>query len=201
MKEVTVSAKERIVATATRLFNSVGVHATGIDRIIEESGVAKKTFYNHFPSKNQLIALYFSRKDEIWFARLKKFSSKPEMLPIERVLGLFDGLKEWFSQPDFYGCPFIRGLSDFGEEKNSPELANCIELHFSETQNYIAGLLKEARPKDYQSFVPQIMSLVAGATIVAQASGDSSVADVNKKMARILLTSPSSTSKLLKRKS
>ena len=39
--------RERILATAIRLFNEVGVHTTGIDRIIEESGVAKKTFYHH----------------------------------------------------------------------------------------------------------------------------------------------------------
>ncbi|NJK45279.1 MAG: helix-turn-helix transcriptional regulator, partial [Pleurocapsa sp. SU_196_0] len=28
----------------------------GVDRIIAESGVAKMTFYKHFPSKDDLIA-------------------------------------------------------------------------------------------------------------------------------------------------
>lgn len=187
MKQPTLSPKERIFNTATVLFNSVGVHTVGIDRIIEESGVAKKTFYHHFPSKNKLVAQYFNRKDEIWFERLKKYSSDPKKSALDNVLGLFDGLKEWFSEPDFFGCPFIRGLSDFGEEKNDPELVSCIEAHFAETQKYIGSLLKELRPRDYRKFIPQIMSLIAGATIVAHATRDSSIAGINKEMARTLL--------------
>ena len=187
MKQSVISPKERIFETASRLFNSIGVHTVGIDRIIEEAGVAKKTFYTHYPSKNNLVAQYFTKKDEVWFQRLKKYSSDPANSPLENILGVFDGLKEWFSEPDFYGCPFIRGLTDFGVEKNDPELVSCIETHFIETQKYIGVLLKKLRPKDYKAYVPQVMSLIAGATIVAHASGDSSIADINKEMARILL--------------
>lgn len=198
MKKKTLSPKERIISTATRLFNSVGVHTTGIDRIIEESGVAKKTFYNHFPSKNQLIALYFSQKDDVWFSRLKRFSSDPKMSPMSRVLCLFDGLKEWFSEPDFCGCPFIKGLSDFGKERSDPELMSCIEVHFTETQKLLSKLLKEVRPTDFEQFVPQMMSLIAGATIVAHASGNPSIADVNKAMAKTLLEAPITPTKAKK---
>ena len=48
-------ARNRLLATATRLFYAEGIHAVGIDRIIAEAGVAKATFYNHFPSKDDLV--------------------------------------------------------------------------------------------------------------------------------------------------
>lgn len=187
MKIEKTSPKHRILETAVRLFNSIGVHTVGIDRIIEESGVAKKTFYRHYPSKNKLIGEYFRKRDEVWFGILKKYTSTSVKDPMDRVLGIFDGLKFWFSQPDFFGCSFIRGLSDFGEEKNDPELAKCLEDHFTRTDEYVAGLLKEVRPKDYRKFVPQMASLIAGATIVAHGTGNPKIADINKEMARTLL--------------
>lgn len=187
MKTLAEKPRERIISTAIRLFNSVGVHATGIDRIIEEAGVTKKTFYHHFPSKNKLISEYFSKKDELWFRTLKKYSSDVSQKPIDQFLGVFDGLQDWFLQSDFYGCPFIRGLSDFSEEKNDPEINQKISQHFSETMKYLEILLKKVRPKDYKIFLPQMMSLIAGATIVAQATGDSKIAQINKIMAKNLL--------------
>jgi len=48
-------ARQRILLTAHDLFYQEGIRATGIDRIIKESGVTKVTFYRHFPSKNDLI--------------------------------------------------------------------------------------------------------------------------------------------------
>ena len=170
-----------------RLFNRQGAHATGIDQIIAESGVAKRTFYRYFPSKVQLLVEYFRERDDIWYSRLNRFiDSKSE--PIDRLLSLFDSLKEWFAEPDFFGCPFIRGLSDFGPESGSPELSRCIAEHFARTEALVESLLVEIRPKNAQKFVPQIMSLIAGATIIAHASHDASIADVNKAMARKLLT-------------
>jgi len=51
----TLPARERILLTAHELFYRDGIRATGIDRVIAESGVTKVTFYRHFPSKNDLI--------------------------------------------------------------------------------------------------------------------------------------------------
>ena len=55
---ILASARDRILNTALRLFYRDGVRATGIDRIIAESGVAKMSFYRHFPSKNDLIRTF-----------------------------------------------------------------------------------------------------------------------------------------------
>src|SRR5690606_40063116 len=51
-------ARRRLLDTATRLFYEGGIHAVGIDRIIAEAGVAKATFYYHFPAKDELVRAY-----------------------------------------------------------------------------------------------------------------------------------------------
>jgi len=187
-KNETSATREKIIQTAIHLFNSEGIHTTGIDRIIAESNIAKRTFYNHFPSKNKLVEEYFYRKDLAWFAMIEKSSNDLNLEPIDRLLGIFDGLKAWFSKPDFYGCPFIKGLVDFGKEDSDPALVSCVEKHFTKTQQIVESLVKQVKPKEMKILVPQIMSLISGATVVAYASKSSQIATLNKEVAKKLLS-------------
>ncbi len=60
-------ARERILATAYRLFYREGIRATGIDKVIAEAGgVTKVTFYRHFPSKDALILAYLELRHQRW---------------------------------------------------------------------------------------------------------------------------------------
>ena len=52
------AARERILATAARLFYDEGIHAVGVERVVSEAGVTRVTFYRHFPSKDALIEAY-----------------------------------------------------------------------------------------------------------------------------------------------
>jgi AcrR family transcriptional regulator len=59
------SARERILNTAGPLFYREGFRAVGVDRVIAEAGVAKATFYKHFPSKDDLIIAWVGRAEGI----------------------------------------------------------------------------------------------------------------------------------------
>ena len=54
--------KERILETTDRLFYLRGIRAVGVDAIAAEIGISKRTLYNHFPSKDELIAAYLARR-------------------------------------------------------------------------------------------------------------------------------------------
>ena len=67
---ITVSARERILSTATRLFYEHGIHRVGIDLVIAESGVAKMSLYRQFGSKEELVLAFLDRINTEWFTWL-----------------------------------------------------------------------------------------------------------------------------------
>lgn len=186
-KKTRIPPKEKIAETAFRLFDAQGVHLTGINQIIEESEVAKKTFYHHYPSKDDLIVDYFVERDRLWFRCLEEHVNIPGRSPQERLLGIFDYLEEWFAEADFCGCPFIRALSEFPTENAPQPIRECINRHYMQTEKVVETLLKEARPKDHEKWLPTFMSLISGSVIVAQAAGSGKVASKNRDIAEKLL--------------
>jgi AcrR family transcriptional regulator len=48
--------RDKIVDSARRLFNRHGFEQVSIDRIMQEAGLTRGGFYNHFASKDQLYA-------------------------------------------------------------------------------------------------------------------------------------------------
>lgn len=100
-----LSVQERITATACDLFYRQGYRATGINQIIAESGVAKASFYSHFPSKDDLLYVYACKTSE---REINEVRNETLNLPTarERFFGPFLILPPWLEASDFRGCPF-----------------------------------------------------------------------------------------------
>jgi AcrR family transcriptional regulator len=107
MAASTTSARERILTAADELFYRQGVHATGVDSLIETAGVAKATFYKQFRSKDELVAAWLARRSDEWYAWFDQAVARRARDPRRRLLAAFDALGEWFTQDDFAGCPFL----------------------------------------------------------------------------------------------
>ena len=108
------SKRDKLIETAIKLFGEFGFHATGVDRIVEEAGVTKKTLYNHFRTKNDLILAALCRFDENSrneFIRAIEVKGRSAQ---ERLLAIFDVAENWFSQKNFYGCISIHANGKFG---------------------------------------------------------------------------------------
>ncbi len=173
--------------TASELFYRHGIHSVGIDRIIEASGVAKMTFYRHFPSKARLVAEYLAQKEQGWRRALTEVTSDPAKTPLERLLAIFDALEVAIKKPGFCGCPFIKALAELGPERNEPEVRAEVIGHFAQLEKVLTPLVKQIRPKDSKKLLPPLMSLITGTIVVAQATGQTDVAGRNKAAARSIL--------------
>src|SRR5258705_796875 len=103
--------KDRILETADRLFYLQGIRAVGVDTIAAEIGISKRTLYNHFPSKDALVAAYLERR----FVQPRPSDKSP----VEPILGTFDSLERRFGSKDFRGCPFVNALAELGTEDRS----------------------------------------------------------------------------------
>ena len=116
--EISVSEKrQQLMATAYRLFNRHGFHATGIDRIWAEAGSTKRTLYRHFPTKDALIEAVLMARDAEFFALL---DAKMDGVSGReaRLRALLDGFADWFGRSDFYGCNFINASAEFSDARH-----------------------------------------------------------------------------------
>jgi AcrR family transcriptional regulator len=182
-----LSPRDRVLRTALDLFYEHGVHSVGIDRIIAESGVAKMTFYRHFPSKARLIAEYLECKDQAWRQLLAHFTGDESKPALDRLLAVFDALATIIQHPGFRGCPFIKSMAEFGPEQDAPEVRQMIATHFTDVEKFVTGLLKQIRPRDSKRFVQPVLSIITGTIVVAQAGGRMDVAARNKELLKQLL--------------
>ncbi|MFJ8753124.1 TetR/AcrR family transcriptional regulator [Streptomyces sp. NPDC102441] len=103
-------AGRRIVAAAEELFYSRGITAVGVDLIAEHSGVTKRTLYNRFGSKDQLVAAYLMERDQRWRSLVVASVDACED-PVETVTAPFDALRTW-SRTSTRGCAFINALAE-----------------------------------------------------------------------------------------
>src|SRR5437870_1437547 len=98
--ETPLSTAGRILVTAHDLFYRQGIRATGIDQVIAESGVAKRTFYRHYPAKNDLILAFLEYRHRnfiVWLVdALTRHGSTPR--------AIVPALEESFKGDDFRGC-------------------------------------------------------------------------------------------------
>ena len=108
---VRLSARERLLAAANELFYNEGVHTVGIDRVIEQAGVAKASLYNTFGSKDELVRAYLETRHASVAQRITRAVERYGT-PRERLLAVFEGQGELFAEPDYRGCAFARASAE-----------------------------------------------------------------------------------------
>jgi AcrR family transcriptional regulator len=108
---VRLSARERLLAAANELFYNEGVHTVGIDRVIEQAGVAKASLYNTFGSKDELVRAYLQARHTSVTRTITQAVERYDT-PRERLLAVFEGQGELFAQPGYRGCAFARASAE-----------------------------------------------------------------------------------------
>ncbi len=109
---LTTGARERLLDAAEALIYAGGIHATGVDAIVRQSGTARKSFYTHFGSKDALVAAALERRDERWMNWFAGNTLARGTTPRARLIGMFDVLREWFLSDDFHGCAFLNAAGE-----------------------------------------------------------------------------------------
>jgi AcrR family transcriptional regulator len=156
---------ERILHTAHDLFYRDGIRATGIDRVIADSGVAKLTFYRQFSSKDDLIRAFLEYRHERWMAWFEDALARHG----GHARALVPALREWFEHPDYRGCAFLNSVGELGA--TMPDVVEIARRHKADMTRAIAALLP-ASPR--RSKLAQAIALaVDGAIVQAQFAGES----------------------------
>jgi AcrR family transcriptional regulator len=177
--------REALIEAALALFQREGFHATGVDRILAESGAAKMTLYKHFRSKDELVLAALRRRQETfraWFeARVRRTRGGPR----RRLLAVFDAADEWLRGPDFRGCLFINAAAEFGGAE-APVRKAAAEAKAA-TLAFLRELAADAGAADPDALARSLNLLLQGAIVMAHAGGDRDAAKAARRAAESLV--------------
>jgi AcrR family transcriptional regulator len=178
IKEQTQSeAHQRILKTARDLFYRQGYRATGINEIIAKSGVAKATFYAHFPSKEALALAYVKamNRDEL-SAMQEGLAQYPG--PYEKLMGLLEYSIPWSEERDYRGCAYLNISSEVTDHANPVRQESM--GHYQAVRQMIGQIMHDLKrerglawkDRDAEKVADDFMLVFSGALAMAQVYHD-----------------------------
>ncbi len=180
-----LSKRDQLIQTAVKLFAKNGIHATGVDSIVEQSGVTKKTLYAHFRTKEELVLAVLRHYDGLARNEFMRKVERRATTPRARLLAIFDFAQHWFQQHNFYGCLFVNTIGEYSG-KDTPIRQICKEYK-KLVKDYIHSLCQQAGVKNPQGLAEELALLLEGATVTAQVSQNPKSAQIAKRAAKALI--------------
>ncbi len=176
--------RETLLDTAEKLIYQGGIHATGIDLLVKTSGVARKSIYKHFGTKDDLTVEALRRRDIRW---MQWYRDEVDKAPTsgERLLNLFSVLGAWFASEGFRGCAFINTSGETGDPLDPVRL--LAKEHKQKLLDYLVELCEAHGIEVPLVVARQLLILIDGAITVALVMGDHGAADNAQCVARKLL--------------
>ncbi len=102
-----------IIRHSMSLFNREGYQSPSIDRISENAGISKMTFYRYYPDKEALILAILQLKEYEFMQDLQNIIADKSSAR-EKLFAVFEYYNNWFKCEDFHGCMFTRALFEYG---------------------------------------------------------------------------------------
>ena len=177
--------RDKILTTATTLFESRGIQASGVDTIISEAGIAKATLYKHFPSKNLLVTAYLREKSDRFYEWLNTRLTSQKANSLDILISLCELVEQWIITPEFHGLPFHIASVEFPEPDHPINQYSAVLA--AELQGYLSKIAATAGAKDPVALGQQLTILFEGAALVEKLTPGSGAASRAKNAAITLI--------------
>lgn len=184
MSTIELTARERILRSAFRLFYAHGPRGAGVDTVIADSGVAKATLYKHFPSKDDLVLAYLDQVDAAWFGQLRAAARAAGEEPRAQLVGMFDALSSACRRDGYHGCAFINTAAE--SVTGSPVHARTVE-HKDLVRAWVTDLARKGGAADPALLARQLTVLVDGGLAGGVLDADPLTPEAAKEAARVLV--------------
>src|SRR4030095_5690940 len=172
--DLSPGVEDRLVATASELFYREGVRAVGIQRVLEEAGVAKASLYAHFESKDELVAACLDKRICAWRAHVDAQLKRSPLDARGKLLLLFDLEDESIRSPRFRGCP----LQSVGTEVTDPAhpAKRVMTGHRKWLHDLVTTLANDAGLQPADEVVGALIVLYDSASAAALVDGNAAMA-------------------------
>lgn len=139
------TAYDKLLSAARVLFYNHGINGTGIDAIVKRAGVARKSLYNNFASKDELVAVYLRVRHEEWLSLYDK-RLQAAVTPRQRVMAVFAAYEdhaEYAYENGFRGCGLLNAAAELpagapgrqAVREHKEEVEAILAAHLAELMN------------------------------------------------------------------
>jgi AcrR family transcriptional regulator len=178
--------RARILAAAGVLFAENGIGRTGVDALIEAAGVAKATFYRHFPSKDELVVAWLRDPRTRWFDRIRAQAEAAAATPTNVIPRVFDAVADWLEDGDFVGCPYLNTSVEISDPRHPA--SDAVRDYLAEIGAYLEERVAAAGHDDAARLGRELHTLLAGSISLGVANRTSSYVLAARDAAAELLT-------------
>lgn len=175
--------RERLVATASRLFYAEGIRAVGIDRVLAESGVAKSSMYAHFRTKEELVVAYLDDYSAGFRGFLEEQLAQRRTTGPAAVVTAFEALALGMAGPGFRGCAFVNATVEYPGHDG---IRAAVARHRSWLRGRFAELLGAGYP-DRERLAATLLQLSTGASMTAYVDDDATAGERAVRAVAVLL--------------
>jgi AcrR family transcriptional regulator len=176
--------RDQIVDAARLCFYERGITATGVDTIAAAAGVSKRTLYNHFASKDELVLAYIEAREQRW-RRVLDERLEGVADPVERILVYFDVYFDLPYDEDFLGCAFINAAAEIPDADS--RALERLRASKERVRREIGALVQEARIPDLEAVAAALVLMLEGGIALFGVLHDRQGVETAKDAARTLL--------------
>jgi len=162
-------ARQRILDTATRLFDTHGVHAVGLQQIIDELGCGKNLLYREFATKDDLVGAYLQRCRDNWSSIIASATAPLPDDPAGQLVAIVRTTVQYATAPGYRGCPVHNAHAEFPDATH-PAYPIAVE-HFTAVQDLLFDLAKDAGAADPKVLADRLALIIDGANTNGAALG------------------------------
>jgi AcrR family transcriptional regulator len=156
-----------------------------MDEIAARAGITKRALYQHFRSKDALMAATLAYSSELALKRLAQFR-KPVSSSAELIESYFAQLRDWAKKPKYSGAGFTRAVVELADLRGHPARA-IARKHKSAVEKWLAGELAATGVPSPSDRAREVMLLTEGAMALMLIHGDPSWANSAARAVRKLL--------------
>ena len=164
--------RARILAAAGTLFAENGIARTGVDSLIDAAGVAKATFYRHFPSKDALVVAWLEDPRTRWFDRIRAVAEARAATPADVIPQLFEAVADWLEGGDFVGCPYLNTSVEVSDPTHPA--SDAVRGYLAEIGAYLEECVAAGGRDDAVQLGRELHALLAGSIALGVANRTSS---------------------------
>ena len=161
MRRKSIETRQQIIEAAYTLFYQSGFIRTGVDAIAEAAGITKRTLYQHFGSKDDLIEAVLGCQHQMALERIRQWADQISGKPERMVTALFEKLAQWAGGSEWKGSGFTRAAVEFVDLPGHPA-RKAARLHKERVEKHLAEKFTEQGLDGAAQVAREVLLLIEG---------------------------------------